>query len=212
MRNWIGILLVICGLNLLNASSANAQGKERVITISGLVVSGDSAYGIMGVHVYIPNASVGTITNQAGLFRISAIPGDTIIFSHIAYEKQKLVVPEEDYQISMSVLIDMETENTLLPVIEVFPYPTEEIFKEAFLALDLSDKRENNMRKNLNSERIALMANQTGMSAYSNHRWFMDQQVNQLHNRYFNPTLSLTNPFAWARFIKSVKNGDLKKK
>ena len=32
-------------------------------------------------------------------------------------------------------------------------------------------------------------------------------------NRNFvqSPLMSLTNPFAWANFIKSVKNGDLKK-
>ena len=201
MKNWIAILAIVGIFILGNSGECQAQGKEKVITLSGIIVSGDSSYGIMGVHVFIPNASLGTVSNQAGLFRISAMPGDTIVFSHIAYAKQTLVIPEENYQLTMSVLIDMETDNKMLPVIEIFPYPTEEVFKEAFLALDLTDKREENMRKNLSSEKIARMASYTGMSGAGNHRWFMDQQVNQLHNRYFNPTLSLTDPFAWARFI-----------
>ena len=209
----IGISLILATLLFFGVQHFSiAQGQDKVIQLSGLVVSGDDSYGIPGVHVYIPKAQIGTVSNSAGLFRISAMPGDTIIFSHIAYQKQTLVIPEDNVEMAMTVLIDLQTESTMMPMIEIFPYPTEEVFKEAFLALDLSDKREENMRNNVGSETIAKMAEQTGMSASANHRYFMNQQINQLHNRYFQPTLSLTNPFAWAQFIKSVKNGDLKKK
>jgi hypothetical protein len=206
------VVFVLLALVFFCSAESKAQGNIKVISLSGLIVSGDSSYGIPGVHVYIPNASVGTASNAAGLFRISAMPGDTIVFSHLAYAKQQLVLTDENYEMGMTVLIDMEAESTLLPVLEIFPYPTEELFQEAFLALDLNDKRLENMKKNLDSEAIARMASYTDMSAAANHRYFMLQQTNALHNQYFQPTLSLTNPFAWAKFIQSVKNGDLKKK
>ena len=209
---WSAILLLFIGFLLTQSHLTNAQGKDKVIYLSGVIISGDSSYGVPGVHVYIPAAGVGTVSNTAGLFRIRALPGDTVVFSHIAYQEQTLVIPKDDYEMAMTVLIDMQTDDKLLPMVTIFPYPSEEVFKEAFLALDLQTQAEKNMRKNLSSERIAEMAKQLEMDGSGNHRFYMDQQANYLHNRYFMPTLSLTDPFAWSRFIKSVKNGDLKKK
>ncbi|MGB0523178.1 MAG: carboxypeptidase-like regulatory domain-containing protein [Flammeovirgaceae bacterium] len=209
---WVAMVLLLIGLFFSQQTDLHAQGKDKVIYLSGLIISGDSSYGIPGVHIYIEEAGVGTVSNSAGLFRIRALPGDTITFSHIAYATQTMVVPVDDYEMAMTVMIDMEADDKLLPMVTIFPYPSEDVFKEAFLALDLETVQEKNMRRNLSSEKIAEMAKQIAMDGGSNHRVYMNQQVNYLHNRYFMPTLSLTDPFAWARFIKSVKNGDFKKK
>jgi len=209
---WVASTLLLIGLLFTQNTELHAQGRDKVIYLSGLISSGDSSYGVPGVHVYIPSAGVGTVSNVAGLFRIRVLPGDTIMFSHIAYAEQTLVIPVDDYDPAMTVLIDMQTDETLLPMVTIFPYPSEEVFKEAFLALDLETQQEKNMRRNLSSERITEMAKEIDMDGGSNHRFYMNQQINYLHNRYFVPTLSLTDPFAWSRFIKSVKNGDLKKK
>jgi hypothetical protein len=55
---------------------------------------------------------------------------------------------------------------------------------------------------------------QAGMGAASNFRTFSDQMTYSNANRTFvnSPMLTLANPFAWMNFIKSVKNGDLKRK
>lgn len=209
---WTAMVLLLIGLLFTQKTELKAQGKDKVIYLSGVIISGDSSYGIPGVHVYIAEAGVGTVSNDAGLFRIRALPGDTVVFSHIAYQTQNLVVPVDDYEMAMTVLIDMQTDAKELPMVTIFPFPSEEVFKEAFLALDVQSQAEKNMRKNLSSERIAEMAKQMGMDGSSNHTYYMNQQANYLHNQYFMPTLSLTDPFAWSRFIKSVKNGDLKKK
>ena len=218
MKRYLGYLHIsplalICWLacSLLSAEQAQAQADDPVIILSGVIVSGDEAYGIPGVHVYVKEAGIGTSSNDAGLFRVPVVPGDTVTFSHIAYETQKFVVPETDEQ-ALSILIDLDTDSKLLPMVEVFPFPSEEVFKEAFLALDLSDRREENMKKNLSPEKIERMSRSMGMGASSNHRNYMRSRVNQVHNQFFAPTLSLLNPFAWAEFIESVKNGDLKKK
>lgn len=195
----------------LFSQASYAQADDPVIVLSGVVVSGEDSYGIPGVHVYVKEAGIGTSSNGAGLFRIHVVPGDTVVFSHITYKTQKFIVPNTDEQ-ALSILIDLATESTLLPMVEVFPFPSEEVFKEAFLALDLKDQREENMRENLSPERIARMASQMGMSAGANHRNFMNNQVNQVHNQFFAPTLSLLNPFAWSEFIKSIKRGDFKRK
>ena len=209
---WVTMVLLLIAFFFTQTPEIHAQGKDKVIYLSGLISSGDSSYGIPGVHIYIPKAGIGTVSNSAGLFRIRALPGDTVVFSHIAYQKQTLVVPVDDYEMAMTVLVDMQTDEKLLPMVTIFPYPSEEVFKEAFLALDVETQQEKNMRKNLSSERITEMAKDLEMDGGGNHRFYMNQQANYLHNQYFMPTLSLTDPFAWSKFIKSVKNGDLKKK
>lgn len=196
---------------LLPQSTIMAQADDPVIILSGVAVSGDDALGIPGVHVIVKHEGVGTSTNDAGLFQITVLPGDTITFSHISYQEQTFIVPDTDEQ-ALSILIDMQTDSRVLPMVEIFPFPSEEVFKEAFLALDLTDKREENMKKNLDPQRIARMAESMGMDGAANHRYYMDSRINQVHNRHFAPTLSLLNPFAWAEFIKSIKRGDLKKR
>lgn len=209
--NRLYILLFIIAFSLVGMARVQAQGERTTIQLSGLVIDGDSTYGIPGVHVYIPRAGLGTTTNRAGFFTIPALSGDTVIISAVSYKPQKLIVPQRN-DLGMSVLIDLKTDTTFLPVVEVFPYPTAEQFKEAFLAVQLPEDDYQTLAKNLDPEMMTRMAMSMPMSAASNYRYQMNQQVNQMSNRFFSPTFSFLNPFAWAQFVKSVKDGDLKKK
>jgi len=189
-----------------------AQGDPEVMQMSGIIVDGDSSFGVPGVHIYIPKAGTGTVSNQVGLFALPTMAGDTVIFSAVGYKKQRFIVPRKNDK-GFTVLIDLQTDTTFLPIVEVFPYPTEELFKEAFLALELPrDQRRENMERNLNQQALNRMAAALPMDGGSNHRYYMNQQSNAISNQFFAPSFSLLNPFAWAQFIKSVKRGDLKKK
>ncbi|WP_157637920.1 carboxypeptidase-like regulatory domain-containing protein [Flexithrix dorotheae] len=195
-----------------NQSETFAQGDPAVIQMSGIIVDGDSSYGVPGVHIYIMRAGLGTVSNPVGYFSLPTMVGDTVIFSAVGYEKQRLIVPDIRDK-GFTVLIDLQTDTTFLPIIEVFPYPTEELFKEAFLALELPvDERQKNMEKNLNQQALNRMAASIGMDGGSNHRYYMDQQATGITNQFFAPSFSILNPFAWGKFIESVKRGDLKKK
>jgi len=201
-------LLLLLGLLGTNAYS---QGEKSTIQLSGIVVAGEESYGVPGVHIYVERAGRGTATNHVGFFTMPTIIGDTVTISAVGYAKQRLIVPERD-DIGFTVLIDLKEDTTFLPVIEVFPYPTREIFEEAFLALNLKDERMENMERNLNKDRLLQMYMDMPMDGSSNHRNFMNQQMYQHSNRNFAPSFSFLNPFAWAEFIKSVRRGDLKKK
>ncbi len=200
------LIIFLCNGNLLFA-----QGEKTTIQLSGIVVDGDSTYGIPGVHVYIPRAGIGTTTNRAGMFSIPALSGYTVIISAVSYKPQRLIVPKRN-DLGMAILIDLKTDTTFLPVVEVFPYPTPEQFKEAFLALELPDDGSEALAKNLDPEMMTRMAMAMPMSSASNYRYQMNQHINNMSNRFFSPTFSFLNPFAWANFVKSVKKGDLKSK
>lgn len=100
----------------------------------------------------------------------------------------------------------------MLPIVEVFPYPTEEIFKEAFLALKLEDEEQlENIKKNLNQQLMMRASANVRYDGAMNSRYYLDQQAMAIGNENMLPTVQLLNPFAWARFIKSVKQGDLRR-
>ena len=206
-------VILLIAYFLFSTSCLFAQGEQSTLQVSGVIIDGDSTYGIgiPGVHVYIKGAGRGTVSNAQGFFSIPTVVGDTLSFSAIGYESKMLVVPT-DANAGLTVVVDLRVDITYLPIIEVFPYPTKEIFKEAFLALDMSDTEFESVAENLNQEALARLAYSMPMSSGSNHRYFMQQQINRVSNRNFSPAIPLLNPFAWAEFIKSIKRGDLKKK
>ncbi len=200
--------LVAC----LTIGHVQAQGQRHVVQFSGFVLGGQDGKPLEGANLYIPKAGRGTNTNAYGFFSMPTITGDSIVISAVGFKKRFFVmpnIPDEGY----SVIIELMSDTTQLPVVEVFPYPSEELFKEAFLALELPDEQDRQaVAKNLNQHLLSQMAIAAGMTPNQNFRNFSQQQVNSQTDRYFNPTFNFLNPFRWAQFIKSIKRGDLKKK
>ena len=193
-------------------NQAEAQGKSTVVQLSGLVLGDDSTSALMGVNVYVPAAGRGTATNQYGYFSLPVLPGDSIIFSTVGYKRQYYVVPKQQRE-SSTIIVELPIDTTYLPAITVFPFPSEEVFKEAVLALNLPDNDQYaNMRDNLNADLLARMFAAMPMDGSMNHRYFMDQQFYQMNNGVGPRPNPLLNPFAWGQFIKSIKRGDFKKK
>jgi hypothetical protein len=200
-------------LMMLSSSLACAQGREgNIIRVTGLVVEGDSSYGVPGAHIWIPTARLGTISNPMGFFQINAVPGDTVVFSYVGFEKHKLAIPLDFKDPALTIIVDLKAESTLLPAVTIYPYSSVELFKEAFLALDLPLSEREKLEKTLGSSTVSTMSNNLGMDYGSNHRQFMNQQIGAQSSQNNHPTFSIADPFAWRRFIKSVKKGELKRK
>jgi len=193
--------------------SVFGQDQKEIVQFSGVVVDEDStSTGMFGVHVYVPTAGRGTVTNRYGYFSLPVLVGDSVLISAIGYQKQHFIIPPNQGD-SYTVLVEMVTDTTVLSTVEIFPYPTEELFKEAILALNLPVD-DLSQADNLGQEVLARMAESMTMDASQNYKYYMNQQFYDLHNaysqqRFNNPLLS---PINWATFIKSLRNGDLKKK
>ncbi|MCZ8216289.1 MAG: carboxypeptidase-like regulatory domain-containing protein [Cyclobacteriaceae bacterium] len=72
--------------------SLNAQQGYR-----GIVVDSVSMVGMSGVYVSIKGSAKATVTNQSGLFTLSATPLDTLVFSYLGYVTLELpLFLEED--------------------------------------------------------------------------------------------------------------------
>lgn len=205
------VVFSIVSLVLLPTFDSWAQESKSVVQFSG-VVAGEDTLGVPGVHIYVPLAGRGTTTNQYGYFSMPALVGDSVIISAIGYHKQYYIIPKGRGE-SVTVGVTLEEDTTMLPLVEIFPYPTEAAFKEAILALQLPDTYDRKS-PNMGEDVLARMLKDLPMDGGSNHRYFMDQQFFQMHNRYSDPRYNnpLLNPFNWAKFIKSIKDGDLKEK
>ena len=194
--------MLVCGISF----SSQAQSKKRVIQLSGVILGEDSVSGLPGVHVYIPKAQRGTVSLRNGFFSMPVLPGDSVVFSSIGYNRKHYIVPNSVNEF-LTIIVEMTPDLTYLDEVEIMPFPTEQVFKEAILALNIPmDKGMDN--KNLNAELLALMLQTTPMDGAANYKYYMDQYAGSVSDRYGPRTNPFLNPFNWAKFFRDLKKKD----
>ena len=148
-KKLILFFVIIISLNSIN--DVYSQGQQKIIQLSGVVVGQDSISGVGGVHIYVPKAGRGTTSNPYGYFAMPVLARDSIIVSAIGYQKQSFIMPGDKGE-SVTLFIELKPDTTILPELEIFPYPTEELFKKAVLAIELPNRQDlDNMDKSLDT-------------------------------------------------------------
>lgn len=180
-----------------------AQSQKRVIQLSGVVLGSDSTNGVPGVHVYVPKAGRGTTTNTYGFFSMPVLVGDSVVASAVGYERQYFIVPNHSTEY-MTIVFEMMEDVTYLREVLITPFPTEEVFKEAVLALNVPVERGID-QKNIDAELLALLVKVTPMDGYQNSRNYLNQWSGSQNDKFVPIVNPLLNPFNWARFIQSLK-------
>jgi hypothetical protein len=199
-------------LSVAGFEAAQAQQIQRVIQLSGIVIEEDSINGgrpMPGVHVYVPKAGRGRTTNGVGFFSMPVLVNDEVVVSLVGYKRQTFVVPANspEYQ---TIVVTLMPDTVTLPTITVVPFPTEEVFKEAVLALNIPTEDQSIDQKNLNEELLALMLKTTPMDGYLNQRYYLDQWAASQNARFQPVTNPFLNPFNWAKFFSSLKKNKKK--
>ena len=218
MKQSLNYILLIVGLFLLSGwcSTAFAQGQDRQITFTGFITGGKTSEPLPGAYIYIPKAGKGVLSAPNGYFALPVLPGDSIIFSYVGFKTQYHIIPRRLADVTYSAVVALQEDVKTLAEVKVYPYATEELFKNAFVNLKLPDEKEReNLAKNTDPEAILRLAATMPMGAVANHQNFVNQQFfgrESIVGRTQTPTFAFTNPFAWANFIRSVKRGDLKTK
>lgn len=196
----IVLLVLICWIFVNPA--AEAQQQKRVIQLSGIVM--DTVAGpIPGVHVYIPKAGRGVTTNAVGFFSLPVLVGDSIVISSVGYKRQHYIVPATSHEYS-TIIVPMVEDVTYLREVVIVPYPTEEVFKEAVLALNLPPDNTIDER-NLNAELLALMLKTTPMDGPLNQRYALNQWAASQNDKFMPVTNPFLNPFNWVKFFNGLK-------
>ncbi len=200
-------------VTLFTNISTFAQEHSNSIVFKGKVVASRTSEFLPNAYVFNANSGRGALTDDLGNFQLYVYPGDSLTFSYVGYKKKYFIVPYILEAVQTGI-IHMAEESKMLAEVKVYPYSTEEDFKKAFMDMKLENEAGRRaLEKNLDQSKLNILALQAGLSGAGNFRNFSDQMTYRMANQNFvtSPLMALTNPFAWANFIKSVKNGDLKK-
>jgi len=208
------ISLILIGL-LYFAQTSLAQEKsnqEHFIQLSGIVVDDDSLRGIPFVSVIVKGTKRGTITDFYGFFSVVAQPGDELQFFSINH-KNAVYKLEDTLSLKHYYVIQRLLKDTiLLADVDVYPWPSKEEFKRAFLNLDLSETDYDRAAKNLDRSDLSYAERNLKMDAQANYRYAMQQYLTKVYTTGQYPVNNLLNPIAWAQFIDAWRQGKFKKK
>jgi hypothetical protein len=94
----------------------------------------------------------------------------------------------------------------------IYPWPTIEQFKEAFLQLRIPDDDLTRAKHNLSRSKMTTLAENMPMDGSMNFKFAMQQQQSRLYYAGQVPTSNWLNPIAWAKFIQAWQNGEFKSK
>jgi hypothetical protein len=184
----------------------------KLIQFTGVVLEADSLNPLPFTHITIKHSHIGTITDYYGFFSFVAKENDTIVFSNISYKRAEFIIPDSLPDNRYSVIQLMQKDTFLLKETVIYPWPTREQFKEAFLHADIPDDDLERAKKNLSKEDLIEYAENIEGDPGTSYKYVMNQQYTRMYYAGQYPSISLLNPVAWAKFIQAWKNGDFKRK
>lgn len=203
-------------LCLLSNFSLYAQEKKmgdtlKLIQLSGVVVSSDDLSQMPFATVFDFPGRRGTLTDYYGFFSMVVMPNDTLVFSYYGYKTSSFIVPDtlKDNRYS---IIHMMTKDTInLPEITVYPWPSREDFARAFVEMKPYDDALRRAQKQLSGENLAFAAARLSTDASLSFGWQQNQMNTKLYTMGQSPVNNLFNPYSWAKFLESWKNGELRR-
>ena len=205
-------LFIFSMLLLLQGRTEAQNGYKGLIQFSGVVVTGDSLRAVPFVSIIIKNSYRGTISDYNGFFSFVAQPSDTIEFSAIGFKKGQYIIPDSMETDRYSLIKIMSRDTILLQETVIYPWPTKDQFKQAFLNLKVPDNDYERAKRNMAlAEMRELMLNMP-MDGSGNYKALMMERQNKLYSAGQYPSISLLNPIAWAKFIEAWQRGDYKRK
>lgn len=204
LKNLIILAVLTCSLS--------AFGQRKILQFSGIVVTEDSLQAVPYTSIYVANKGLGTTTDFYGYFSFVASAGDTVQFSAVGYKRNIFIVPEDFVDDKYTLIHVLHNDTIMLNETVVYPWPSKEQFRQAFLTLNIPDDDVERARKNLSQEELAKRAEELPVSGSLAFKYQMQQRNDQLYYAGQAPPIQILNPFAWAKFIESWRNGDFKRK
>jgi len=186
------------------------QKEEKFIQISGVVVDADSLKPVPFVSILIKGTKRGTITDYYGFFTLVASPGDELQFFSLNHKNGVYKLDDTLQQTHYYIIHSLVKDTIQLPSVSVYPWPTKEEFKKAFLNLDLSDTDYDRAAKNLDRKELSYNERNYTMDAQANYQYAMQQQLTKMYSLGQYPNINLLNPIAWAQFIEAWRKGKFK--
>jgi len=208
IKTVFAFLLFHLALSNLNQGSAQ-DVKDDLLQFSGIIVTGDSLKPVPFANILIKNTHRGTISDFFGYFSFVAQMGDTVLFSHVGFKRNRFIIPDSLSTNRYSLIQVLITDTVLLSETYIYPWPTKEQFKMAFMNLNIPDDDLERAKKNLALIEMHERFKNMGMDGSQNFKNYMQEQTSRLYYAGQYPPTNLLNPIAWSKFIEAWKNGNL---
>lgn len=193
--------------------SQDTGPTSRLIQLSGIVVAGDSLTAVPFSSVMIKGSNRGTICDYYGFFSLVARENDTILFSSLAYKEGEYIIPDTLVDNRYSIIQLLQKDTFELAEQIVYPWPSKEQFRDAFLSLNAPVDDYDRAFENMTREDIRMAVQGVPMSAKENSQFDVQREYTKLYRiGQINSAGNLMNPLAWAQFVQAWKRGDYKSK
>ena len=186
--------------------------NDSLIQFSGIVVTGDSLKPVSFTNIFVKGQNRGTVSDYLGYFSLVTKANDTIQFSTIGYKTSEFIIPDTLSADRYSAVHFLQRDTFLIKETVIYPWPSKEQFKEAFVKLNIPDDDIERARKNLDPQQLAARAAVMPNTGTMSFKFEMDQYNQKIYYAGQSPPINLFNPIAWAQFIQAWKNGDFKRK
>lgn len=212
-RKSFPFFLIFTGLFIFGVVNFS-YGQDRprkVIQFSGLVVTGDSLAPVPYTTVWVKNTRRGTITDFYGFFSIAVYERDTLRFSSVGFKDVSYVVPDTLSQSRYSAIQIMSQDTIYLTETVIYPWPTREQFRHAFIHTEIPDDDYDRAMRNLARAEMKERFQNFPMDGGMNYRYAMQQQANRLYYAGQAPPMRIFDPFAWGEFFKAWREGKFRR-
>jgi hypothetical protein len=188
-------------------SSTGQEQVRRVVQFSGLVLTADSLIPVPFTNIWIQNSRRGTISDFHGFFSITLREKDTLQISAVGFRDVTFIVPDTLTSPRYSTVQLMTYDTINLPETVIYPWPTREQFRYAFLNTDIPDDDMDRALKNLERAQMRERFEKMPMDGYANFNYMNQQHAQRLYYAGQRPPMRIFDPFAWSKFIKAWKEG-----
>jgi hypothetical protein len=210
-KNFYVLLLILTFPVFAHSQQAlETDDNMRLVQFSGMTITADSLNPVPYTKIVDICSHRGTTSDVNGYFSFVAHKKDTVVFTALGYKPASFIIPDTITKQKYSLIQLMTADTITLAAAFIFPWPTLEEFKKAFVELKIPDDDLEIARKNLAAADIRMRAENYPMDANMNYRNFIDNQTSKLYYVGQQQPFSIFNPFAWAKFIKAWKEGKFK--
>jgi len=208
-------LLIIISLMALNT---HAQRYDDLVQFSGVVVTADSLRPVPFANISVIKTGRSTTSDYWGFFSLVVHKNDLVSFSAVGYKSGLFRIPDTLTQNRYSLIQVMSSDTIMLTETVIYPWPSKEQFRHAFLTLKIPDDDIEIARRNLAYMEMREIYGRNydperyGYTPGQSYHNYMSSQADKLYYKGQTMPNNLLNPIAWAKFIQAWKRGDFKKK
>ncbi|MEI7725399.1 MAG: carboxypeptidase-like regulatory domain-containing protein [Bacteroidota bacterium] len=193
-----------------SVQAQNQEDNSSLVQFSGITITADSLNPVPYAKILDICSHRGTTSDINGYFSFVAHKKDTVVFTALSFKPASFIIPDTITKQRYSLIQLMTADTLTLAAAIIFPWPTLEDFKRAFVETKIPDDDLEIARKNLLAADIRMRAEEYPMDANMNYRNYIDNQTSKLYYYGQIQPYNIFNPFAWAKFIKAWKDGKFK--